>query len=261
MIYYFTGTGNSGYVAHQLGNQLLEKPYFMNNTAPIDPEGESIGFVFPVYSWGVPPNVEDFILRLTLSFRQRVNVEQIPVWVVMTCGDEVAMAPEMIKKIFRKIGIKTESIWSVIMPNNYVILPGFDVDSKEIEQRKLSEAPTRIREIVNGIKSHRSVTDVVRGSIPRIKTGLIYPLFKRWGIFPKKWSSTDACVGCGICVKSCPQKNITLNTEKRPIWGMDCCSCLACYHSCPRHAVEYGKETRKKGQYFLPESLQDARKG
>lgn len=252
MIYYFTGTGNSGYVALQLGNILLETPYFMNGNSPKEPEGESIGFVFPVYSWGVPPNVESFILNLPVSFWQKIDITQTPVWIVMTCGDEVAMAPEMIEHILKKVGVKAESIWSVIMPNNYVLLPGFDVDNKELEQTKLSEAPARIYEIGAGIKSHRRGIDVVRGSLPRLKTGLIYPLFKRWGIFPKKWHSTEACVGCGICVKSCPQNNITLTQIKHPIWGGDCCSCLACYHSCPHHAVEYGKETRKKGQYFFP---------
>lgn len=255
MIYYFSGTGNSEYVAQSLAKQLLEMPYFMNEKAPKDVEGESVGIVFPIYSWGVPPNVEKFLLSLPASFWQRVNVEQIPVWAVMVCGDEVAMAPEMLKKILKKVGVTPESIWSVIMPNNYVILPGFDVDSKEVEERKLREAPARIREIAEGIKAHRSCVDVVRGGMPKMKTALVYPLFKRWGIFPKKWHSTDACVGCGICVKSCPQNNIRLDAERRPQWGSDCCSCLACYHSCPRHAVEYGKETRKKGQYFLPPNM------
>ena len=36
------------------------------------------------------------------------------------------------------------------------------------------------------------------------------------------------------------------------VWGMDCTSCLACYHVCPQHAVQYGKRTKDKGQYFNP---------
>ncbi len=255
MIFFFTGTGNSEFVAHQLGKILNETTYFMDDYSVEEPEGESVGFVFPVYSWGVPPNVESFINNLPESFWQRVIIEQIPIWVVMTCGDEVAMAPEMIERILKKAGVEAESIWSVIMPNNYVLLPGFNVDSKELEQKKLSEVSARIIEIGAGIKSHRGVVDVVRGSIPKIKTGLVYPLFKRWGIFPKKWHSTEACIGCGICVKSCPNNNIILGNNKHPLWGANCCSCLACYHNCPRHAIEYGKETRKKGQYLFPKKL------
>lgn len=255
MIYYFTGTGNSGYVALELEYQLREKAYFMNSQASLTPEGDSIGFVFPVYAWGVPPNVVSFIKNLHYGFWDSVKIRQLPVWIVMTCGDEVAMAPEMIEKLLIKVGVKPESIWSVIMPNNYVLLPGFDVDSKELEQKKLAASADRIREIVSGIRSRRSCVDVTRGSLPGLKSRLVYPLFKKWGISSGKWHGTNACVGCGICVKSCPQNNIILNDAGMPVWGDNCCSCLACYHSCPRHAVEYGKETRRKGQYLFPRAL------
>lgn len=251
MIFYFTGTGNSGYVAHEMERLLLEKAFFMNEMAPIDPEGESLGFIFPVYAWGVPPNVANFISKLPYGFWERIKTGQIPVWVVMTCGDEVAKAPEMIADVLAKAGVKAESVWSVIMPNNYVLLPGFDVDSKDIEKNKLRASLPRIREVVAGIKIHMNCVDVTRGSIPGLKSRLVYPLFKRWGIFTKKWHASASCVSCGICVKSCPQNNVSLNNEGLPVWGDYCCSCLACYHSCPKHAVEYGKETRKKGQYLF----------
>ncbi len=257
MIYYFTGTGNSGFVAHELEHLLLEKAYFMNGKAPMYPEGDSIGFVFPTYAWGVPPNVISFINCLPYVFWNQVKLEQLPVWFVMTCGDEVAKAPEMMERVLAKKGVRAESIWSVIMPNNYVLLPGFDVDPKELEKRKLDDCVSRIHEVAEGIKTHRNCVDVARGSMPWLKTKLVYPLFKRWGISTPKWHSTDACVGCGICVKSCPQDNIKLNGEGRPVWGEDCCSCLACYHSCPYHAVEYGKETRKKGQYSFLRAKKD----
>lgn len=252
MIYYFSGTGNSRFAANYLSKSLNESLRFIPDTDPIDEilVGESIGFVFPVYSWGVPPLVLDFVANLPEKFWNEVRTAQIPVWCVMTCGDEVALAPEMFEKVLKKKGVKAESKWSVIMPNNYVLLPGFDVDSKELEQKKLGDAPARLKEISQGIVQHRRVIDVVRGGIPGIKTKLVYPLFKKWGIFPRKWHSTSACVGCGICVGSCPLNNVVM-TEGVPKWGDKCCSCLACYHSCPRHAVEYGKITGKKGQYFF----------
>ncbi|MFW5518323.1 MAG: ferredoxin, partial [Segatella copri] len=31
----------------------------------------------------------------------------------------------------------------------------------------------------------------------------------------------------------------------------DCLTCFTCYHHCPHHAIEFGKQTRKKGQYFF----------
>ncbi len=251
MILYFSGTGNSRLVAQELGGLIHQEVFAIGEVGqPIEPEGDSVGLVFPVYSWGVPPNVARFVMTLPEPFWENVKVRQLPVWVVMTCGDEVARAPEMITRILGKRGICPESIWSVQMPNNYVLLPGFDVDPKKLEEKKLRDCHGRIAEIAKGISEGIKTVDVVRGSWPGLKTGLVYPLFKRWGIEPKKWHSRPTCVGCGICAKSCPQKNIAM-IDGRPVWGPDCCSCLACYHSCPRHAVEYGKMTAKKGQYFF----------
>lgn len=254
MIYYFSGTGNSRYAAQFLSKSLIENLRFIPEANPErqEPEGGSLGFVFPVYSWGVPPIILDFIAQLPDSFWRKVKIRRIPVWCVMTCGDETAKAPEMFRKALKGRGIDLESVWSVIMPNNYVLLPGFDVDAKNVEEKKLKEAPGRLREIAKGIRKHRKGIDVTRGSFPLVKTKLVYPLFKKWGIEPKKWISTDACVGCGICARSCPIKNVEMK-DGRPVWGDRCCSCLACYHSCPRHAVAYGTITAKKGQYFFPE--------
>lgn len=250
MIFYFSGTGNSSFVANELEKKVYEHAWFMNEDAPFEFEGKTMGFVFPVYAWGIPLNVATFIEQLPESFWEQLRIEQCYIWVVLTCGDEVAMAPEMLIKLLDKKGVSPDSIWSVIMPNNYVLLPGFDVDPKEIEKRKLSDAPARIKEIAEGILQQRNVIDVVRGKWPRLKSYSVYPLFKKWGISQKKWDSTDGCVGCGICVHSCPNHNMEM-IDGRPRWGKNCCSCLACYHSCPRHAVKYGDATLKKGQYFL----------
>lgn len=260
MIFYFSGTGNSRYVAQQLGELLKGDVRMITDETPgnFDIEGESLGFVFPVYSWGVPPVMIDFIHSLPETFWEKIRGGKIPVWVVMTCGDEVAMAPEMMTKALAAHGVEPESIWSVTMPNNYVLLPGFDVDPKGVEKKKLKGAPARIKEIAEGISRHSHTIDVVRGSWPRLKTMVVYPLFKKWGIFPRKWKSTPACVGCGICAASCPLKNIEMDNETGiPKWGPCCCSCLACYHSCPRHAVSYSTATTHKGQYHFPSSDKD----
>lgn len=254
MIYYFSGTGNSRAVAEALGDSLQEKVTFIPLTDPLQErvEGATVGFVFPVYSWGVPPLVLGFIDRLGEVVWQEVKQRRIPLWVVMTCGDEVALAPEMIVRALQRHGVEPQSIWSVIMPNDYVILPGFDVDPKALEDEKLEAAPQRVAEISAGIRQGKCGVDVIRGSMPWLKSRLVYPLFKRWGISPRKWHATDACVGCGICVGRCPLKNIALDSNDSPQWGSDCCSCLACYHSCPKHAVQYGKATIRKGQYYHP---------
>lgn len=253
MLFYFSGTGNSEFVATTLSNIFdLELRYIPDiNPKDLSEVNERIIFVFPVYSWGVPPLVIDFIERLPAKYVGNVNESSYTLDCVMTCGDEVALAPEMFSKACSKVGLKVNSIWSVIMPNNYVLLPGFNVDSKELETRKLTECKGRILEIAEGLRSGNKRIDVTIGSMPWIKTKLIYPLFKKWGVFPRKWRYTSQCISCGKCASVCPLYNIKMQ-DTHPVWGPRCCSCLACYHVCPVHAVAYGNVTLKKGQYFFP---------
>ena len=57
--------------------------------------------------------------------------------------------------------------------------------------------------------------------------------------------------GVNVCERICPVGNVVM-IGWRPVWGMDCTSCLACYHVCPKHAVQYGRRTKRKGQYLNP---------
>ena len=56
MIYYFSGTGNSLYVARHLADALGERLCPM--TFPASTDDKVIGLVFPVYGWGIPNVVE-----------------------------------------------------------------------------------------------------------------------------------------------------------------------------------------------------------
>ena len=210
MVFYFSGTGNSEYVAITIANFLgLEKRFIpeINPKELIACESRII-FVFPVYAWGVPPLIKNFVDSISQEFWESVKEKNYLVDCVMVCGDETGMAPEMMKKILLKKDIIINSVWSVIMPNNYVLLPGFDVDSKELETKKLENCKSRILEIAESLQRCNRRVDVIRGSIPRIKTGLVFPLFRRWGIFPKKWHSSISCIGCRKCAYDCSFKNI-----------------------------------------------------
>lgn len=251
MIYYLSGTGNSAYVAHALGRRLGCDVLSLATSDPAVSSlcGGSLGLVFPVYSWGVPPIVRRFVSLLSDTLLRDVKERDTYIWACMTCGDEVAMAPEMLAGDFAARGLRLDACYSVIMPNNYVLLPGFDVDDKNVERQKLDGAPARVDYVGARIAARVKETDVTRGLLPGLKTRLVYPLFRRWGIFPKRWRWTPECVRCGKCSEVCPVGNVRMSGG-RPKWGGKCISCLACYHVCPVHAVAYGGVTGRKGQYF-----------
>lgn len=263
MILWFSGTGNSYYIAHQLclslGETLTEmKPDILTTDSPSIASSERILWVFPVYSWGIPP----YVLRIIRKVHIQGVKNSTPHHLVLTCGDDTGLTAECWRKELRKRGWNAISAFSIQMPNNYVCMKGFDVDSPEVMKDKLDKAPQRIADVAKMIlqseQTGETITDTVKGSFAWIKSRIIYPWFVRNAMSPNPFHHTSDCISCGKCSSICPLGNITMtnltgNQHKTPVWGTNCAMCLACYHICPRHAVEYGDKTKNKGQYLNPE--------
>ena len=66
MIYYFSGTGNSYYVAKALSKSLHDTMQSIESAQSIK-QDEIIGIVTPVYFFGLPDIVKDFLERLSVS--------------------------------------------------------------------------------------------------------------------------------------------------------------------------------------------------
>lgn len=228
MVYCFSGTGNSQWVADKLEGLLDDSP-------------EVFGMVFPVYAWGIPKVVEEYVK----AHRPEMETAKY-VYAVLTCGDDIGYADKVLNKA---LGGRLDAVFSVHMPNTYVCLPGFDVDKDEVAERKVRETLERLPQIAGAIKERKQTTDVCRGAAAWLKTYVLRPPFNRWLVTDKYFHTTKNCTHCKRCVRGCPLGNITTEKDGRVVWKHEhCTGCLRCYHRCPAHAVQFGKFTKNKGQ-------------
>lgn len=251
MIYYYSATGNTRFAAGYLGKRLETAVADLLDPDVKSPqalEDEPIGLMFPIYCWGIPPAVKSFFETALTSVPKNAYV-----WALCTCGDEAGIAMRQLDRLLEKTrGRGADALFSLIMPNTYVMMPGFDVDKPAVEQKKLEAAPGRLEEIARAIEARQSgVYDVHEGSFPALRTRLIFPLFEKWGVSPKLWKASDSCISCGKCAAICPAHNILME-DGRPRWGKHCYSCCGCFHVCPVKAVAYGSLTKDKSQYLCP---------
>lgn len=253
MIFYFSGCGNTRWAAQQMAYVQKERLIFIPKVIGGDcaftlQNEEKIGFLFPVYSWAPPKIITDFIHRLKLE-----NYHGQYLFMVCTCGDDVGLTRQVFTQAVTRRGWQVDSAFSIQMPNTYIALPGFNIDSPERRTEKLEQSVVRLQYVNDQVRNRASGKyDVACGSWPWIKTRVIQPFFQRFLMDDKPFHVSLACTGCGICERTCPVGNIRL-TDHRPAWLHHCTLCLGCYHHCPAHAILFGQATAGKGQYVYPE--------
>lgn len=249
MIFYYSGCGNSKFIATSIAEALDDKLVFIpeaqrNNQYEYNlSEGEMLGFVYPIYSWRPPHLVEEFVGKLI------VNGKPSYVWTAVTCGDNVGETEKIFRKELSDRGLELNAICCFKMPNTYVNMMGMTVDREEVANGKIEKAKEKLPKVIEMIKSKTVFSDMIKGAFPRFKSNVIGSGFYKWAS-DEPFFSTDACISCGMCTLVCPMQNITLE-EGRPKWHGNCNTCDACYHHCPKHAIQYGKKTKGKGQYYF----------
>lgn len=228
MVYCFSGTGNSQWVAEKLQGLVPDTT-------------EVFGLIFPIYAWGIPKAVEEYITAHIAKIKAATYV-----YAVMTCGDDIGYADKVLDRL---LGGTLDAAFSVHMPNTYVCLPGFDVDTSDVADAKVRETLQRLPAIAQAINAREQKTDVVRGTCAWLKTYVLRPLFNRYLVTDKYFHTNSQCIQCKRCVRGCPLDNITTDPDGQVRWKHEnCTGCLRCYHRCPAHAVEFGRFTKNKGQ-------------
>ena len=255
MIFYFSGTGNSKWVAETIAKALDERVIAMadymkpQSEKPIFSirDKERIGFVSPIHSWGIPPRVQQFIEELSIN-----NYDGQQIFVIFTCGDQCGDAKKMVANIIKGKGWECRHIYSVQMPNNYIAMPGFNIDDISLQKTKKIAAKELLPRLAEAIKNDSPIDCYTKGGMTFLKSGLVYPLFRSYCKYGKSFRYTEDCVGCGLCSFRCPTGNISMK-DGHPSWDNRCTQCLACIHYCPHIAIEYGKASVGKGRYHFEE--------
>jgi len=238
-IYYFTGTGNSLFVASDIADKINGNihsiPSIMNKDI-IQTDAEIIGILFPVYVGGIPRIIKRFIKKL-------VNINSKYIFAICTCENTTGTTFKILKKVIRKAGGKLSAGFSVKMPGNFIIDQGA-IDIKE--QKKLfNDWKNKLFTIIEYIKlKKKGKFEKIADNNDKFGNFFFSFVFINWLLSKMNTSRdkyfylNDKCNSCGICSRICPVENIKM-TEKKPIWVHHCEMCLACLQWCPEEAIQY----------------------
>ena len=246
-IFYFTGTGNNLRVAKGLKEALVHcdlYPFrYLRKNKSIDKSYTHVVFVVPAYYSHIPNFVKECMEGLCFADEQKVVT-------IIDCGGNRGRAAEDLRECVKACGKEVAGEYMVMHPGNYIL--SYNAFPKVYQKLVGSKAEKKIRKIAQAIKEDQLTTFK--------KTGIIYfekfepslqASIAKFNETGKHYEVSKECIGCGICEKVCPVKNIHMENRK-PAFGESCAQCMACIQWCPGQAIDYQGKAKKRNRYHHP---------
>lgn len=246
MVLYFSGTGNSRYVAKKIAEVSDDKIISINQRIK-DSDYSSIEsdrplvFVGPVYAGRLPHIMDEYIRKVNFKGTKQA-------YFIVTCAATPWQTISYVEKMCKQKQFSLLGFNSVVMPQGYIA--GGGTQPKEVNDEILKKATPKIEKISETIRDKQILSKEQPGKA--IMSKILNPIMYSIMISAKGFTVTDKCTGCGKCTERCPLNNVSIKNGK-PSWGKACTHCMACIAGCPKEAIEYGKKTQGKPRYYLGE--------
>ena len=153
-----TGTGNSLYIAKQFKNAEIHFiDEFLSGSYDLDDDTDRLGIVFPVYCWGLPYPVREFIREY---LGQRDNSSLGYVFGIATCGAFPLYTLYDLSASLADVGIALSYSTSFKLPDAYLPL-----QKKAVSDEKAREAASLIKgDIERTVRDVENEETVLQGT-------------------------------------------------------------------------------------------------
>lgn len=235
-IVYFSGTGNTKYIA-----ELLESGFNMKNDVSLFKvedillkrtsfdinKYDLIGLGFPTYGFNPPFCIFNFI-------KDYENMDRKKIFLFYTNAGPLYINDLVcygLKRKLKRKGFLVVYERQFHMPANILTRYNDDVC------KQLCNAAVH--------KTSEMVVDIEQNKII-VRNDGIAPLFFRWSytmynrlgwiMLALDFNATEKCNLCLKCFNECPQNNISIKNGKIKI-GINCQACYRCVYNCPQRAI------------------------
>lgn len=233
LMLYFSGTGNSRYIAESFGRRMAAECRSIEEKADFSAllaAHRAVGFCYPTYRSGVPRPVREFAGRFQASLRGKKLI--LFCTQMLFSGDGARAFTELLPEGWCEV-VYAEHFR---MPGNLCnVLPAWAFSERAAASRvrcaekKLERA---CRELAEGKKRLRGFWGLGCSLGAQRRRRLLARERRAAG----NVTVQESCTGCGVCLKNCPADNFTV-TEGRALPGKRCMLCYRCVNLCPEKAI------------------------
>ncbi len=247
LVLYFSGTGNSKYIATEFANKMGADCYSIEDDVDFSNllrATDTVAVCYPIYASCVPRIMRDFAARHSAALMEKNLI--IFCTQVMFSGDGARAFARLLP------GCDSQVIYAehFNMPNNisnFWMLPvreGERIRKKRAADRKLDSV---CRDIQNGIVKRRGWSGFSAQLGKLQNTHWLENEQKKAGSF----MADSDCDRCGLCVRRCPANNLEL-TPEGIAQKNKCILCYRCVNLCPQKAASVLLHVKVKRQYKGP---------
>lgn len=244
---YLSGTGNTKHCVEKLTHLLddvaqtfpLENPQI----AEMLEKQDTIILGYPTQFSNAPFMVRDFIKRNSELWKGK------KVFLVNTMGLFSGDGTGCTARLLKKYGAEILGGIQIKMPDSVC---DNKLLKKNIEENRqiVRNADKRIEQVAEQIKQGKYPKEGL-SFISHIKGlfGQRLWFYRKTTGYTDKLKISDSCIGCGLCSKKCPMKNIEM-IENRAVPGEKCTMCYRCISLCPQKAITLvGKKVQEQCRF------------
>lgn len=240
-VIYFSQNGTTAQVAESIATGLREagcnvELSNLRDEAPSDIGSYDIlGIGSPVYYYRLPFNVTDFLETLP-------QIEGKPVFYFLVHGSHAFDAVNSLRHYVAQRGAKDVGYFHCYGEAYFLghLKEGYLFSPDHPSALELDHA-TAFGVDVGQRCARGQFVSVKDEPKPSLTYRLERRMMSRWlveQIYSRLFKvDPDKCTACGLCIDTCPTKNIETNKEGHPFWGRNCLFCLTCEMRCPEDAI------------------------
>lgn len=210
VVIYFSGTGNSRYVAELFCNEYDEgaKAFSIedDDITQVVKNEEMLVFAYPVQYSTVPKILRDFIIENNELWESK------KVFVIATMGLFSGDGAGILGRLLLQYGAE-------VIGGLHLKMPDSIGDEKVLKPGKPTQEGIGVLYRMAGFFGQR-----------------LYFGHKTKNYSNKLRVDEDKCIGCGKCEKLCPMNNIKI-VDKKVVQNNQCTMCYRCINNCSKQAM------------------------
>ena len=232
---YFSGTGNTKYCvgrfveecADGIGSYSIEDEKAVSEIEKHD----TVVIGYPVYYSNIPKILKDFIRNNASVWKDK------KIFIIATMGLFSGDGAGMLGRFLEGFGAKTIGGLHLVMPDCIA-----DVKllkrSLEVNKQLVKKANEKIKISAESFKKGEFAQDGIGlwSHFAGLFGQRIYYYNSTKEYSDKLKIDREKCIGCGVCAKVCPMKNIEMK-ENKAVPGKMCTVCYRCVNKCPTQSI------------------------